>query len=57
MHIEAGSDVTQTTRLATLVDLETGMERDLLLEFDGVVLWKDTSPVVSAGQIIAGVGR
>jgi len=57
MHIVAGSDVTRATRLATLVDLETGIERDLLPEFDGVVLWKDTSPVVSAGQIIAGVGR
>jgi predicted deacylase len=57
MHIEAGSDVARGTCLATLVDLETGIERDLLAEFDGVLLWKDTSPVVSADQIIAGVGR
>jgi predicted deacylase len=57
MHIKAGNDVAQGTRLATLVDLETGVGHDLLSEFDGVVLWRDTSPVVSAGQIIAGVGR
>jgi uncharacterized protein len=57
MHIEAGNDVARGTRLATLIDLETGVGRDLLSEFDGVLLWRDTSPVVSAAQIIAGVAR
>jgi uncharacterized protein len=57
MHIKAGDDVARGTRLATLVDLETGAGHELLSDFDGIVLWRDTSPVVSADQLIAGIGR